>query len=311
MSNLYHARDFFKGAILNGYSNISARSIGFIAESLNKATGRHNFHQNADALLSVSTIGGTHLRLIFDQNYICAGEECECLKDQVSRITGLSYNNIFLSYAEMSCNHVAHGDWIGNGKSDEIGTLGGFVIDRNGIKPHYLITNNHVIAMSNNAAIGDRVKLWDGTKWVWVGQLHRFLPINFSGGANRLDLAIATVYNDAPIQIGGYSRHRSPRIGEQVRKVGAKTGLTYGQVLSVDETVKVRYGNRIAIFEDQVLITGFQNAGAFSDSGDSGSFIFGENEDFVALLFAGNGIVTHANPGQAVVAQLINWNILQ
>jgi S1-C subfamily serine protease len=311
MSNLYNARDFFKGAILSGFSNVSTRSIGFIAESLNKATGRHYFHQNADSLLSVSTIGGSHLRLIFDSEYICTGNECNCLKNEVARITGLHHNNIVLSHAAMSQNYVSAGDWIGNGKANEIGTLGGFVIDKNNVKPNYLITNNHVIAMSNNANIGDWVKLWDGDKWVWIGQLHRFIPIDFSGRTNRVDLAVATVTSNANIQIGGYSRQRWPRIGEQVKKVGAKTGFTYGQVLSVDETVKVRYGNQIATFEDQVLISGLQNAGAFSLPGDSGSFIFGENEDFVGLLFAGNGIVTHANPGPTVAAQLVNWNVLQ
>jgi hypothetical protein len=80
-----------------------------------------------------------------------------------------------------------------------------------------------------------------------------------------------------------------------VQKYGRTTALTTGVVVGVNVTIQVQYTDGVATFINQVQIRG--DKGAFSKAGDSGSLIVtrtGRNP--VALLFAGGGTSTFANP---------------
>src|SRR5262245_14131391 len=74
------------------------------------------------------------------------------------------------------------------------GTIGARTKDSNGNV--YALSNNHVYANQNNANIGDPVLqpgAFDGGTVTndTIGQLADFAPINFSGGNNQIDAAIA------------------------------------------------------------------------------------------------------------------------
>jgi len=96
------------------------------------------------------------------------------------------------------------------------GTIGARV--RNG-STVYALSNNHVYALENSASIGSTILqpgLYDtrcrtGQSNV-IGSLSAFVPINFSGGNNTVDAAIAIsstsqLSNDTPS--GGYGRPNS------------------------------------------------------------------------------------------------------
>lgn len=140
--------------------------------------------------------------------------------------------------------------------------------------------------------------------------LENFVPIQFGGYANELDLAVASLDSDEFISIGGYFSHRDPRPGEIVYKIGAKTDKTYGIVQADDRVARVNYDGKLGLFVDQLLITDLNGGNAFSEGGDSGSFIFSEDGDFVGLLFAGGPIGTSANRAPVVAKKLQEWNLL-
>ena len=91
-------------------------------------------------------------------------------------------------------------------------------------------------------------------------------------------------------------------IFQSVRKHGRTTLHTVGVVMDVAADIKVRYGNRIAAFEDQIAIEGV--GGNFSQGGDSGSLIVDAvSRSPVGLLFAGGGGTTFANWIDPVLAR--------
>lgn len=76
---------------------------------------------------------------------------------------------------------------------------------------------------------------------------------------------------------------RTPRVGEQVQKVGRTTGLTFGKIVSTTWTGRINYARGEAIFTDCILIEG-----DFSQGGDSGSPVFDMEKNFIGILFAGS-----------------------
>ncbi len=68
----------------------------------------------------------------------------------------------------------------------------------------------------------------------------------------------------------------------------------------LNATVRVSYGEDVALFVDQILIT--PTKGRFSDGGDSGSLIVTDpDKNPVGLLFAGSRRLTIANPIELVL----------
>lgn len=90
-------------------------------------------------------------------------------------------------------------------------------------------------------------------------------------------------------------------LGDRVTKSGRTTGVTLGTVVGLDARTTVDYGERGALkFSQQVVIEGDGGQDA-SAAGDSGSGWFKVDGGFGALLFAGGGGKTLANPANLVV----------
>jgi len=202
------------------------------------------------------------------------------------------------------------------------GSIGGRVVDGSGRL--YVLSNNHVLANGNGAAIGDpaiQPGAFDGGSAPadQIGTLTAFKPINFSGGANTIDAAIAlstadNLSNATPADEGyglpnsaifgdadgnGVFDDKNALLGLAVQKYGRTTRLTRGHITGINATVTVCYEVffifclKQATFVDQLII----EPGAFSGGGDSGSLIVaddGTNRP-VGLLFAGSGTQTIAN----------------
>jgi len=197
------------------------------------------------------------------------------------------------------------------------GTIGARVKDANGNV--YALSNNHVYANSNNALIGDPVLQpgpFDGGTATdpadIIGTLYDFEPINFSGGVNYIDAALAlsstTDLGNATLT-DGYGTPGSAAIeaaiNMPVQKYGRTTSLTRGTISAINVAVLVCYQQwnntctKSAYFYDQIQIS----SAGFSAGGDSGSLIVTDdaNKNPVGLLFAGSDTTTFANRIQRVL----------
>ncbi len=189
------------------------------------------------------------------------------------------------------------------------GTIGCRVTD--GISV-YALSNNHVYANCNHAVLDDSVLqpgAYDGGgEGDIIGYLAAYQEINFTGGDNTIDAAIALV-DTSTVGIStpsdGYGTPKSQTISayinQKVKKYGRTTGFTKGSVIAINAIVEVVYGeDGTANFINQIVIS----PGTFSAGGDSGSLIvadgIGKNKQDdrkpVGLLFAGSSLYTIANP---------------
>ena len=192
------------------------------------------------------------------------------------------------------------------------GTLGCMVRKGNDF---YILSNNHVLANVNNAAVGDPIVqpgTFDGGQVPAdvVANLSEFIPIQFNDQVNTVDAAIAKVVEGQVTTLSKCFGNFSPQVAvshlfQVVKKCGRTTQLTRGIITDVNATVRVGYGTAgPALFQDQIVITGIPGF-AFSQPGDSGSLIlsqFGNNP--VGLLFAGSSTYTLANKIQNVMSAL-------
>ena len=201
---------------------------------------------------------------------------------------------------------------ISNVGSCNAGTYGARVSDGRDV---FILSNNHVIALSNVAPLNSRIvqpgRLDVNCRTIagdTVARLTSFVRIDFSGRNNTIDAALA---RSSTSQIGtatpsdGYGRPQSRTVsaflGQRVQKYGRTTGFTRGRVTALNVTINVNYGSgRIARFVRQIAVEG--DTGNFSAGGDSGSLIVerGSNAP-VGLLFAGGGVTTFANPIDSVL----------
>ncbi len=163
-----------------------------------------------------------------------------------------------------------------------------------------------------------------------IADLYQFVPINFSGSAepcsgshritrclnflsglvcsntrfqavglkvpeNLVDAAIARPFNENDVtneilDIGNISDVVSGELGMAIKKRGRTTGLTKGEIIQVDVTVTVSYGDgKSAVFTDQLM------AGGMSQGGDSGSAVLSSDNRLTGLLFAGSDTTTVIN----------------
>jgi hypothetical protein len=223
------------------------------------------------------------------------------------------------------------------------GTLG-CLVKRDG--ETVILSNNHVLANSNNAQPGDAILQpgpYDGGKFPddQIASLLDFVPIAFSGsdapsscpigngvasvlngiaallgsttrlrpvaiqaGENTVDAAIARPLNSSDVsdeimEIGTIRGLGTGSLGLAVKKSGRTTALTAGQILQVDVTAAVSYGEgKTAQFADQLM------AGAMSQGGDSGSAVLDDNDRLIGLLFAGSDSSTIINRIENVFSSL-------
>lgn len=165
---------------------------------------------------------------------------------------------------------------------------------------YYVLSNNHVLANSNNANLGDPILQpgpFDGGTLPAdvLGRLARFVPINFSGACNYADCAVAEVpfdQIDRDVYWNGYpaSIAKAATVGMYLKKTGRTTSFTTGRVTAIGATVNVNYGGQVAKFCQQIVTTNM------SAGGDSGSLVMDLNNNPVGLLFAGSSVATILNP---------------
>jgi len=213
----------------------------------------------------------------------------------------------------------------GNAESNSAGTIG-CRVSKNG--QVYALSNNHVYALENTASKNSKVLQpgrYDGGTAPddVIGTLDNkddYVPIDFSGGSNKIDAAIALIDLDdsgepllgCATPSDGYGAPKSETvvaaINMPVKKYGRTTGLTTGKVYALNATVNVGYDSGIACFVNQIIIT----PGTFSAGGDSGSLVVAsgrgrnkaDDRKPVGLLFAGSSLATVANPIEEVLSAL-------
>jgi len=168
----------------------------------------------------------------------------------------------------------------------------------------YILSNNHVLANSNFAKLGDPILQpgpQDGGKKDidTIAVLSTYVPIDFSG-LNRIDAALAepldyhNVLPEIPY-LGRVFGITYPRLRSRVMKYGRTTGLTSGFLIAINATIKILIGNSYVLFENQIVIE--KDGDKFSDRGDSGSLILDSERRAIGLLFTGSETgVTFANP---------------
>lgn len=192
------------------------------------------------------------------------------------------------------------------------GTLGVMVVDRRSRDVVYALSNNHVLANENRAAIGastvQPATLDGGRPTDRVAALDRFVPLRYNNEPNRMDAAIARfdAAGDAArviLDIGAPAGAGDPALNLLVRKSGRTTGLTEGIVRAVQfDVFNVVYEQGMVRMDDVMVVEGVR--GSFSRPGDSGSAIVDAQGKVVGLLFAGSDTVTFAIPIRRVLQRL-------
>lgn len=206
------------------------------------------------------------------------------------------------------------------------GTLGAYVKKNGEGDDWWILSNNHVLAASNQGKINDTIiqpgKADGGfsgsDRFAW---LREFVTIKWDGGnggggcnlfarawmklkriraieqpyPNLVDAALAfpvmqtyvnRVYPTTKTIASGFTKFE---LGDTVIKMGRTTEFTEGTVDAVDVMVRVRYNGGTATFEDQIEIRA-ANGKEFSAGGDSGSAILDRGGTKIGgLLFAGSG----------------------
>ncbi len=205
------------------------------------------------------------------------------------------------------------------------GTLGCLALGQRAPRNRRLLmlSNNHVLANSNNAKFGDSIiqpGSHDGGRNPRdrIAILERFVPIKFGPGqVNYVDAATGWCWPSRVRKELLYevqNRNRLFRISSRivgcrvnmiVGKSGRTTGLTRGRISSCNFSGYVGYGDgRRAFFRDQIAIRGIGKT--FSAGGDSGSVVWSwDSQRYpVGLLFAGGGGITLANKMTRVLSAL-------
>jgi hypothetical protein len=173
---------------------------------------------------------------------------------------------------------------------------------------YYILSNNHVLANSNNAIPGDPILQpgpYDGgtDPADRIARLSRFIPITMDPPTpraqhrNLVDAAIAEAdfhHLDRGIHwighVRGWRRKAAVAVGSLVQKCGRTTSYTTGRITAINATVDVGYGGgRVARFVDQIVTTNI------SAGGDSGSLVTTLDDVAVGLLYAGSSVATIVN----------------
>lgn len=203
---------------------------------------------------------------------------------------------------------------VGNNNECASGTIG-CVVTKGGNS--YILSNNHVLARQNAAALGEDIvqpgrydnkpKCANKVSTDHVADLSEFVTIKFDGSDNVVDAAIArfTSTDFTCATLSGFyglpsSTTVSATVGLGIKKVGRTTELTTGSVSAINATVNVGYSAGTARFVNQIVTTS-----GFSKSGDSGSLVVTNNSSSnpVGLLFAGTRQGTAIlNPIDAVLS---------
>lgn len=198
-----------------------------------------------------------------------------------------------------------------------VGTLGAVVTD-NATGDPMMLSNFHVMCVDNNWSVGDTIaqpSRVDGGSCPTgvVGQLQR------ASLGGQVDCAVARITNRDHIceivEIGAVAGTADATIDMPVRKRGRTTELTFGEVDSIDLTVRVPFddpdcgiaGVGTVTFRNQIgIVVDASQSTQFGDGGDSGSVVVDSDRNVIGLYFAGSpdGTFGVANPIQAVLDAL-------
>jgi hypothetical protein len=186
---------------------------------------------------------------------------------------------------------------VGNNNECAAGTIG-CVVYKGSQK--YILSNNHVLARENAAAIGEPIvqpgrydnkpRCANKLSTDQVGTLADFEPLKLDGTDNFIDAAIAqyTITDVTCATLSAYygfptGTVTDAYVGQAIKKVGRTSSLTTGTVTALNVTISVGYTSGTGKFVGQIM-----TSAGFSKSGDSGSLVVtstGNNP--VGLLFAG------------------------
>ena len=176
---------------------------------------------------------------------------------------------------------------IGHRSLGGYGTLGGIVL-KGGVK--YILSNNHVLARSNSARIGDQISQpW---REYTIGTLSEFVPVKegctvdcaIAKPHSNEDITELILVNDDYYEPYVYTTGvMAPYAGEKVIKSGARTGFVEGKIKTINTTIEVNYGKFVITLKDQLY------SSIIGWPGDSGSLVLDKNtNNAVGLLFCGS-----------------------
>ncbi len=173
------------------------------------------------------------------------------------------------------------------------------------------LSNNHVLAAGSTlqfprANIGDPIYQpgpYDGgTPTDAVGTLSWYKPID-TGGPNLVDAATwmpnsPDLMSEEILEIGVPKGLGTVKVGDIVQKSGRTSGLLLAEVVDVNATISVNYGDFSADFHNQIITD------MIGEPGDSGSALLDMvGPNLVGLLFAGSDYVTcHNHIGNVISA---------
>jgi hypothetical protein len=211
------------------------------------------------------------------------------------------------------------------------GTLG-MVVKKGGIR--HILSNNHVLANSNDAEIYDPIlqpgSCDGGTNADGIGNLTAFIKINFNGDASTCPLTrlYAWCFNGLArlfhrySRLGSYSSETNKvdcaiarplldeDISDEILEIGKPAGLNVGD-LQVGQVVK-KSGRTSGLNQGTIIgLDGIVSVGygdnkvavfedqilttAIAQGGDSGSAVLNDKNEVIGLLFAGSEAVAIVN----------------
>jgi hypothetical protein len=221
------------------------------------------------------------------------------------------------------------------------GTLGCWVT-KNGQK--VMLSNNHVLANSNDAEIGDPILQpgpFDGgsSPQDRIADLTQFVPIAFEGEPSDCPFAnaVISVFNLGCKVIGSNTRYRLAKlqaadnlvdvaiatplnaadVKDEILNIGPIQGSTQGELgmavkksgrttgLTTGEILQVDVTANVQYGGGRIArFTDQLLAGAMSQGGDSGSAVLNDNNRLIGLLFAGSDTTTIINRIEHVFSAL-------
>ena len=221
------------------------------------------------------------------------------------------------------------------------GTLGCWVI-KNGQK--VILSNNHVLANSNDAEIGDAILQpgpFDGGSFPQdhIANLTQFVPISFQGEPSQCQFAnaVISVFNLGCRLIDSNTRYHVTKIQaednlvdaaiaaplnaadvkDEIINIGPIQGTVQGELgmavkksgrttgFTTGEIQQVDVTANVQYGAGQIAVfTDQLLAGAMSQGGDSGSAVLDDNNRLTGLLFAGSDTTTIINRIENVFSAL-------
>lgn len=299
--------------VMNGKRNTAIFTILALVMVVGIAPAAHAFPSSAPAQLGSSGIVGhgagpdgsvvfvesinTILPLAYEGYKVVVTGRITSLDTFDDQVDALSYTGRY--------RPAFPGASIGNYRTNSAGTLGAVVYDQ--CEP-MILSNNHVIANSNEAAVGDAILQpgrFDGGNVDndTIGLLARWAPVKFCDNencpTNFVDAAVAKI-TDSVVDPNPPQKSTSAYVGQPVSMIGRTSELVHGSVEFLKVDVNVEFpGGKWAFFKDQIATT------FMAQPGDSGSLLRDTaTGDAVGLVFASGANISVANPIGAVLSSL-------